>query len=148
MATHSSILAWRILWTEEPGRLQSMEWQKVGHDWVTRPSIQFSHSVVSDSLWPHEPQQARPPCPPPTPRVYLNSCTLSQWCHPTISYSVIPFSSCPQSFPASGSFQMNQLFASGGQSIGVGFILFFLFFFFLYFLGLQKHCRWWLQPWN
>ena len=82
-------------------------------------SVQFSHSVVSDSLRPHEPQHARPPCPSPTPRVYPNSCLLSRWCHPTISSSVIPCSSCPQSFPASGSFQMSQLFASGSQSIGV-----------------------------
>ena len=82
-------------------------------------SVQFSHPVISDSLWPHEPQHARPPCPSPTPRVYPNSCPLSQWCHPTISSSVIPFSSCPQSFPASGSFQMSQLFTSGGQSIVV-----------------------------
>ena len=73
---------------------------------------------MSDSLWPHEPQHTRPPGPSPTPRVYPNSCPLSQWCHPTIS-SVVPFSSWPQSFPASGSFQMSQLFASGGQSIGV-----------------------------
>ena len=79
---------------------------------------QFSHSVVSNSLWPHEPQHARPPCPSPTARVYPNSCPLNWWCHPTISSSVIPFSSCPQSLPASGSFQMSQLFASGGQSIG------------------------------
>ena len=82
-------------------------------------SVQFSCSVVSNSLRPHEPQHARPPCPSPTPRVYSNSCPLSGWCHPTISSSVIPFSSCPQSFPASGSFQMSQLFSSGGQSIGV-----------------------------
>ena len=82
-------------------------------------SVQFSHSVVSDSLWPHEQQHARPPCPSPTPRAYPNSCPLSQWCHQTISSSVIPFSSCPQSFPASGSFPISQLFASGGQSIGV-----------------------------
>ena len=73
-------------------------------------SVQFSHSVVSDSLQPHETQHARPPCPSPTPWVYSNSCPLSQWCHPTISSSVVPFSSCPQSFPASGSFQMSQLF--------------------------------------
>ena len=85
----------------------------------TRCSVQFSHSEVSDSLWPHEPQHARPPCPSPTPRVYPNLCPLSRWCHPTISSSVVPFSSCPQSFPASGSFQMGQLFTSGGQSIGV-----------------------------
>ena len=82
-------------------------------------SVQFSRSVVSDSLRPHEPQHARPPCPSPTPRVYSNSCPLSRWCHPTISSSVVPFSSCPQSFPASGSFQMSQPFTSGGQSIGV-----------------------------
>ena len=82
-------------------------------------SVQFSCSVMSDSLWPHEPRHARLPCPSPTPRVYPNSCSLSQWCHPTIPSSVIPFSSCPLSFPASESFPMSQLFASGGQSIGV-----------------------------
>ena len=76
-------------------------------------------SFVSDSLWPHEPQHARPLCPSPTPRVYPNPCPLSQWCHPTISSSIIPFFSCPQSFPASGSFPMSLLFTSGGQSIGV-----------------------------
>ena len=82
-------------------------------------SVWFSHSVVSDSLRPHEPQHARPSCPSPTPRAYSNSCPLSWWCHPTISSSVVPFSSCLQSFPASGSFQMSQLFESGGQIIGV-----------------------------
>ena len=82
-------------------------------------SVQFSCSVVSDCLWPYEPQHARPPCPSLAPSVHPNPCPLSQWCHPTISSSVIRFSSCPQSFPASGSFQMSQLFASGGQSIGV-----------------------------
>ena len=82
-------------------------------------SVQFSRSVVSNSLWPHEPQHARPPCPSPTPGVYSNSCPLSRWSHPTISSSVIPFFSRPQYFPASGSFQMSQLFASGGRSIGV-----------------------------
>ena len=82
-------------------------------------SVQFSRSVVSDSLRPHEPQHARPPCPSPTPRVHPNPCPLCQWCHPTISSSVGPFSSYPQSFPASGSFQMSQLSLSGGQSIGV-----------------------------
>ena len=81
--------------------------------------VQFSRSVVSNTLWPHEPQRARPPCPSPNPRVYPNSCPLSRWCHPTISSSVIPFSSHLQSFPASGSFPMSQIFASGGQSIGV-----------------------------
>ena len=82
-------------------------------------SGQFSRSVVSDSLRPHELQHARPPCPSPTSRVYPNSCPLSLWCHPTISSSVVPFSSHLQTFPASGSFQMSQLFASGGQCIGV-----------------------------
>ena len=82
-------------------------------------SVQFSHSVVSDSLRLHGPQHARPPCASPTLGVYLNSCPLSQWCHLTVSSSVIPFSSCLQSFPASRSFQMSQLFASGGQNIGV-----------------------------
>ena len=72
---------------------------------------------MSDSLQPHEPQNARPPCPSPTPGVYSNSCPLSWWCHPTISSSVIPFCSCLQSFPESGSFQMSQLFASGGQNV-------------------------------
>ena len=74
---------------------------------------------MSDSLQPHELQQARPPCPSPTPRVYPNSCPLSQWCHPTISSSVVPFSFCTQSFPTSRSFQMSQCFTSGGQSIRV-----------------------------
>ena len=81
--------------------------------------IQFSHSVVSDSLWPHGLQQASLPCPSPTPGACSDSCPLSWWCHPTISSSVIPFSSCLQSFPASGSFPWSQFFASGGQSIGV-----------------------------
>ena len=81
-------------------------------------SVQFSHSVVSDSLRPHEPQHTRPPCPSPTPGVYSNSCPSSRWCHPTISSSVVPFS-CPQYFPASGSFPMSQLFAWGGQHTGV-----------------------------
>ena len=82
-------------------------------------SVQFSRSVVSDSLWPHELQHARPPCPSPTPGVYPNSCPLSWWCHPAISSSVVPFSSCPQFLPASGSFPMSQLFTWGGQSIRV-----------------------------
>ena len=81
-------------------------------------SVQFSRSVVSDSLRPHKSQHARRPCPSPTPGVYSNSCPLSWWCHPTISSSVIPFSSHLQPFPASGSFPMSQLFASDGQSIG------------------------------
>ena len=82
-------------------------------------SVQFSRSIMSDSLWPHELQQARPPCPSPTPRVYSNSYPLSRWCHTAISSTVIPFSSRLQSFPASGSFQMSQVFAWGGQSTGV-----------------------------
>ena len=86
---------------------------------VTCISVQISHSVVSDSLWPHASQHARPPCPSPTPRVHSNSCLSSQWCHPAISSSVVPFSSCPQSLPASESFPMSQLFAWGGQRIGV-----------------------------
>ena len=82
-------------------------------------AVQFSRSVVSDSLRPHEPQHARPPCPSPTPGVHPNPYPLSRWCHPTISSSVVSFSSCPQSFPASGSFPMSQLFASDDQNIGV-----------------------------
>ena len=84
-----------------------------------RDSVQFICSAVSDSLWLHEPQHARLCCPSPTPRIHSNPCSLSQWCHPTISSSVARFSSSPQSFPARGSFQMSQLLASGGQSIGV-----------------------------
>ena len=84
-----------------------------------KPTVQFSRSVISDSLWPHELQHTRPPRPTPTPGVHPNPCPLSRWCHPTILSSVVPFSSCPQSFPASGSFQMSQLFMSGGQSIEV-----------------------------
>ena len=89
------------------------------HCFTTRSSVQFSRSVISDSLRPYGLQHARPPCPSPTPGVYSESCPLSRWCHPTISSSVVPFSSCPQSFPASGSFPMSQLFASGGQNIRV-----------------------------
>ena len=82
-------------------------------------SVQFSHSVESNSLRLHGLQHARFPCPSPTPRACSNSCSLSQWCHRTVFSSVVPFSSCPQSFPASGCFPVNQFFASGGQSIGV-----------------------------
>ena len=103
-------------------------WENLSNSWIIKASfrrlcvvssVQFSHSVVSDSLRPHEPQHVRPSCPSPTPGVYPNSCPLSWWCHPTISSSVIPFSSCPQSFSVSGSFQISHFFASGGQSIGV-----------------------------
>ena len=86
---------------------------------INSASVQFSCSVMSDSLWPHGLQHTRPPCPSQTAGVCSNSCPLSWWCHPTISSSVIPFSSCLQSFPASGSFPMSQLFASGGHNIGV-----------------------------
>ena len=109
---------WRILW-----RLFKKLKIKLSYD-SDIPLLgisvsQFSHSVVSDSLRPHEPQHARPPRPSPTPGFYPNPWPLSQWCHPTISSSVIPFSSCPRCFPASGFFQISQLFASGSQSIGV-----------------------------
>ena len=95
-----------------------------GREWrrtflVKRQFSSVSRSVVSNSLRPHELQHTRPPCPSPTPGIYPNSCPLSWWCHITISSSVIPFSSCLQSFPKSGSFQISQLFTSGGQSIGV-----------------------------
>ena len=82
-------------------------------------SVQLGRSVVSHSLWPHESQHARPPCPSPIPWVHSNSCPSGQWCHPAISSSVVPFSSCPQSLPASESFPMSQLFAWGGQSTGI-----------------------------
>ena len=87
--------------------------------WPQFSSVQFSRSVVSDFLWPHESQHARPPCPSPTPGFHSNSCSSSQWCHPAISSLVVPFSSCPQSFPASESFPMSQLFAWAGHNIGI-----------------------------
>ena len=86
---------------------------------ISISSVQFSRSIVSDSLWPHESQLTRPPCPSPAPWVYPNSCPLSRWSHPAISFSVVPFSSCPQSLPASGSFPMSQLFEWGGWRTGV-----------------------------
>ena len=89
------------------------------HGWTLRVLVQFSRSVMSDSLRPHELQHARPPCPSPTSRVHPNPCLLSWWHHPTISSSLVPLSSSPQSFPTSGSFQMSQVFASDGRSIGV-----------------------------
>ena len=89
-------------------------------------SVQFSRSVVSDSLRPHESQHARPPCPSPTPGVHSDSHSSNQWCHPAISSSVVPFSSCPQSLPASESFPMSQLFTWGGQSTGVSSLASFL----------------------
>ena len=107
--------------------LSEEAWQTVEERWEVKSkgegerfsSVQFSRSVVSNSLRPHELQQARPPCPSPTPGDHSNPCPLSWWCHPTISSSVIHISSCLQSFPASGSFPMSQLFTWGGQSIGV-----------------------------
>jgi len=113
-----------------PGRVYPSVriWGECSFVWVTHSdsillvsSVQFSYSVVSDSLPPQGLQYARPPCLSPTPGVYSNSCPLSWWCHPTISSSVIPFSSCPQSFPASGSFQMSQFFTSGDQNIDWSF---------------------------
>ena len=89
-------------------------------------SVQFSHSVMSNSLRPHELQHTRPPCPSPTPGVHSDSRPLSPWCHPAISSSVVPFSSCPQSLPASESFPMTQMFAWGGQSTGVSALASFL----------------------
>ena len=89
-------------------------------------SVKFSRSVMSNSLQPYESQHTRPPCPSPTPGVHSNSCPPNRWCHPAISSSVIPFSSCPQSLPASGSFPMSQLFAWGGQRTGVSALASFL----------------------
>ena len=105
------------------------EWKLKEESWLRRDNekfSQFSHSVVSESLRPHESQHARPPCSSPSPRVHSDSCPLSQWCHPAISSSVVLFSSCPQSLPASESFSMSQLFAWGGQSTGVSALSSFL----------------------
>ena len=101
------------------GKLWVNYYKKVLETLFFFSSVQFSHSVLSDSLRPHELQHARPPCSSPTAEVYPNSCPSNRWCHPAVSSSVVPFSCCPQSFPASGSFPMSQLFAWGGQSIGV-----------------------------
>ena len=98
--------------------IQSEVSQKEKHQYSIS-SVQFSCSVVSNSLWLHELQHTRPPCPSPTPRVHSNSCPSSRWCHPAISSSVVPFSSCPQPLPASESFPMSLFFAWDGQSIGV-----------------------------
>ena len=97
----------------------SLRYYKTSGLWWSFSSVQFGRSIMSNSLRPHELQHNRPPCPSPTPGVNPNPCPLSQWCHPSISSSVIPFSSCPQSSPASGSFHVSQLFSSGGQSVGV-----------------------------
>ena len=97
-----------------------------GEGWAKHSSVQFSLLVVSNYLWPHESQHTRPPCPSATPRVHSDSHSSSQWCHPAISSSVIPFSSCPQSLLASESFPVSQLFAWGGQSTGVSALASFL----------------------
>ena len=115
--THISCITGRCFITEPKGK-------PIFH--IQIRSDQFSHSVVSNSLQPHELQHARPPCPSPTPRVHWDSCPLSQWWHPAISSSVVPFSSCPQSLTASESFPMSQLFAWGGQSTGVSALASFL----------------------
>ena len=129
MATHSSILAGdfhgqRHLVGHSPWshkESDTTEWLTFSGKslQVVISSVQFSRSVVSNSLQPHESQHARPPCPSPTPGVHSDSCPSSQWCHPAISSSVVPFSSCPQSLPASESFPVSQLFTWGGQSTGV-----------------------------
>ena len=116
LITASSLL--RCICGKYQGHRSQQATESQGHIESDMTSVQFSHSVMSDSLWPHGLQHSRPPCPSSTPRVYSNSCPLSQWCHPIISSSVTPFSSHLQSFPASGSFPMSQLFASSGQSIG------------------------------
>ena len=108
----------KVSFHSSPKEKQCQRMFKLSHNCTHLISVQFSHSVMSDSLKPHGLQHARPPCPSPTPRICSNSCPLSRSCHPTISSSVVPFSSPLQSFPASGSFKMNQLFASSGQSIG------------------------------
>ena len=100
-------------------KLSRIKFIMTGNVNINISSVQFSHSVVSDSLRPHGLQHTRLPCPFTTPRVYSSSCPLSQWWHPTISSSIIPFSSHLQSFPASGSFPVSQFFTSGGQRIGV-----------------------------
>ena len=121
MATHSSLPAWRIPGRVEPDGLQLVGLQRVRHDWVThirKQRLLFTCSVVSNSLSPHGLQHASLPCPSLYPRVRSNSCPSSRWYHLTISSSVAPFSTSLQSFPASGSFPVNQFFVSGGQSIG------------------------------
>ena len=115
---HKQHLLWDS-WNNWNYILDEKKTQNVHQRKYSFSSVQFSRSVTSDSLQPHGLQYAMPPCPSPMPQVYPNSYPLSQWCHPTISFSLVPFSSCPQSFPPSGSFQMSQLFTSGGQSIGV-----------------------------
>ena len=113
-----------LLWTHRVTVFSFLWWELLKS--MVFSSVQFSRSVMSDSLWPHESQHARPLCPSPTPGVHPDSRPSSQWCHPAISTSVVPFSSCPQSLPASESFPMSQLFAWGGQSTGVSALASFL----------------------
>ena len=113
----------QMWWIKKLSKCRNMRSTNIKHigthySQTVQNSVQFSRSVMSNSLWPHELQLSRPPCPSPTPRVYPNSHPSSWWCHPTISSSAVPFSSCLQSFPASGSFPVSRLFASCGQSIG------------------------------
>ena len=117
MVTHSSILAWRIPWAEKPGGLQFIRLQRIRPDWATNTHKLFISWIQSLScVWLFAtPQHTRLPYPSPTPRACSRSCPLSQWCHPTISSSVVLFSSCLQSFPASGSSPVSQFFAKGGQ---------------------------------
>ena len=118
LISHTSKVMVKIL----QARLQQYmnhELPDVQHGFRKGSSVHFGHSVMCDSLWCYEPQHARPPCPSPTPRVYPNPCPLSWWCHTTISSSVVPFSYCLQSCPASEAFPVSQFFALGGQSIGV-----------------------------
>ena len=119
MNEYSGLISFRVDWFEDSQESSPVPQVKNINSSVQFSSFQFSCSVMSDSLWPHESQHARPPCPSPTPRVYSNSCPFSRWCHAAISSSVVPFSSCPQSLPASGSFPVSQLLAWSGQSIGV-----------------------------
>ena len=110
---------WKGACLGQMSRIQSPEINAYIYGQLMFDKVQFSHSVMSNSLRLHGLQHTRPPCPLPTPKVYSNSCPLSRWCHPTISSSVIPFFSCLQFFPASGSFPMSQFFASDDQSTGV-----------------------------
>ena len=120
----TKVYSWEIIknlgiWGQE-ARVRLGQWNsQYKIVFLTCPSVQFSRSVMSDSSQPHESQHARPPCPSPAPGVHSDSCSSSHWCHPTISSSVVPFSSCPQSLPASESFPMSHLFPWGGQNTGV-----------------------------
>ena len=116
--TKPKSIIWKYYFSERWSQEINQQVRKCNREGGTKP-IQFSCLIMSSSLRPHGLQHARLPCPSPTPRVYWNTCPSSRWCHPTISSSVVPFSSLLQSFPASGSFQMSQFFTSGGQSIGV-----------------------------